>query len=142
MFFDPAREVVVLVGVPEAGGYGRHWEWDGVKWRNMGAVADVRRTYFAVAYDHARQTVVVHGGIQNGTYVADTVEAELGFVSADCDADCDADLLDFAVLQTCAGDMSADAACAQLDVDGSGWVDAADFAELFAMPTGPSEPLD
>jgi len=59
--------------------------------------------------------------------------------AADADGDTDVDLYDYAVLENCFGiDTGLPEACAFMDDDGNGAIDAVDYAGLASLYTGPT----
>jgi hypothetical protein len=67
MAYDRARGRVVLFGggstTPGAGLFDDLWEWDGKTWTEVPvAQRPPGRSHAAVAYDHGRRRLVVHGG--------------------------------------------------------------------------------
>jgi hypothetical protein len=81
MAYDAARQRIVLFGGYFDDGtlYGSYlsdtWEWDGSTWsqRSPGTLPSARFEH-AMAYDAARQRVVLFGGYDNGIYLSDTWE--------------------------------------------------------------------
>lgn len=70
MAFDSARQRVVLFGGHEGVGFigdrvlADTWEWDGATWRNrLPPSSPPARRGHSMAFDRARQRVVLHGGI-------------------------------------------------------------------------------
>lgn len=83
MVFDASREVAVLFGGSDMHGvtgeqYADTWEFDGVVWtRAAPATSPPGRKSHAMAYDAARQRVVLYGGFSGGisyTILSDTWE--------------------------------------------------------------------
>ena len=66
MAYDSAREVVVLFGGSPGGtvDLGDTWEWDGARWESVTPAGDSpsARENHAMAYDSAREVVVMFGG--------------------------------------------------------------------------------
>ncbi|RKH14236.1 hypothetical protein D7V77_39905 [Corallococcus sp. CA041A] len=74
--YDSARQRVVLFGgfdVQQGQPLNDTWEWDGTNWEQKSpAIAPRSRAYHALAYDSARQRVVLFGGAErksNSVYV-------------------------------------------------------------------------
>lgn len=80
MAYDAARQRVVLFGGLTAVGpttvSSQTWTWDGATWTQIGNVASpLARAGHAMAYDSARQRVVMFGGVDaQGVEFADTWE--------------------------------------------------------------------
>lgn len=89
MIYDEARREVVLFGGQAYGAYPRPgqpsyfglervndtWTWNGVAWsRKSPATSPPHREEFALAWDAARQRVVMFGGRANGVFLNDTWE--------------------------------------------------------------------
>jgi hypothetical protein len=76
--FDESRGVLVLFGGDGPSGSGmttfnETWEWDGVQWSVRASVGPSARRAHAMAYDAARQVVVLFGG-WSGDVLGDTWE--------------------------------------------------------------------
>lgn len=81
IFYHEALEQVVLVnGGPERGKPADDplelWRWDGMQWSLIGAEEDgpTWRNWPAVAFDTARNVLVIHGGLGGGTSLDETWE--------------------------------------------------------------------
>lgn len=81
VFYHEGLEQVVLVnGGPEGGKPADEplelWGWDGSQWSLLRADADgpTWRNWAAVAYDSARDVLVIHGGLQPGNHFDETWE--------------------------------------------------------------------
>lgn len=78
MAYDAARQCIVLFGGDEhiggGGELGDTWLWDGTTWSDATpAISPPNRSGHAMAYDAARQRVVLFGG-HDGEFFADTWE--------------------------------------------------------------------
>jgi hypothetical protein len=82
MAFDESRGRAVLFGGVAGGATGTYledtWEWDGSSWQERtpasGEPNPDRRASHAMAYDRARQRVVLFGGVNDAQPLADTWE--------------------------------------------------------------------
>ncbi|MEB2322151.1 MAG: hypothetical protein OZ921_06535 [Sorangiineae bacterium] len=79
MTYDAARGKVVLMGgfssAPGTGSFDDTWEWDGSSWTNVSpGPSPPARSSHAVAYDVARERVLLFGGFVSGVALADTWE--------------------------------------------------------------------
>jgi hypothetical protein len=69
MAYHAAREVCVLYGgyhgqnEDDGGYYGDTWEWDGSSWTKRGEDKSTRRAVHTMAYDSARDVLVLFGGV-------------------------------------------------------------------------------
>ena len=77
MAYDAARSKTVLFGGGNGQGdqvFNDTWEWDGTNWTKMNPLhSPPGREFFAMAYDAARQTTVLFGGLTpTGGILADT----------------------------------------------------------------------
>lgn len=77
--FDESRGVLVLFGGDGPSGSGmtafnETWEWDGVQWTLRASDGPSARRSHAMAYDAARQVVVLFGGWSNEQVLGDTWE--------------------------------------------------------------------
>lgn len=76
--YDSARGVTVLFGGHRGGGggtwFGDTWEWDGAEWALSNEAGPAARYETAMAYDAAREVVVLFGGADGETTFGDTWE--------------------------------------------------------------------
>jgi hypothetical protein len=79
-YHEGLQQVMLANGGPEAGKPSDEplelWGWDGMQWSLIAANENgpTWRNWSAVAYDSAREVLVVHGGLQNGTSFNETWE--------------------------------------------------------------------
>jgi len=81
MAFDSVRGVTVLFGGVDTSGPGGSfvakgdtWEWDGTAWTSFGTTGPSARESSAMAYDSARQKIVLFGGDNGSPRLGDTWE--------------------------------------------------------------------
>jgi len=76
MAYDAARGKTVLFSGSRGDGEPTvdTWEWDGTDWTHRGSAGPTSRSSFDVAYDSARERVVLRGGLGSGAVLADTWE--------------------------------------------------------------------
>ena len=79
-YHDGLEQVVLVNGGPERGKPADDplelWGWDGTEWSLISAEADgpVWRNWAAIAYDSARDVLVIHGGLQSQNSFDETWE--------------------------------------------------------------------
>jgi hypothetical protein len=82
MAFDSSRNVTVLLGGDLGGGSGNSsatWEWNGTVWEVKAPITvPTKRRLFAMAYDAARNEVVINGGYEPGV-LGDTLIANAAY---------------------------------------------------------------
>lgn len=72
---DPLAGMVLFGGSHGSGALGDTWVHDGATWNLRAVTGPPARTFFAMAFDSARNRVVLFGGIDdNGNYLGDTWE--------------------------------------------------------------------
>jgi hypothetical protein len=61
MVYDAGREVVLLFGGTSADN--STWEWNGSQWTERTSRVPLRRAGHSLAYDEARNEILLHGGV-------------------------------------------------------------------------------
>jgi len=77
-YHDELEQIVLVNGGPERGKPAEDplelWSWDGAQWSLISAEGPVWRNWAAIAYDSARDVLVIHGGLQTHNSFDETWE--------------------------------------------------------------------